>query len=90
MRLRHASARYWFLEENKFSWLVIHTANVINLFEVGRDGKVPYQRLRGRKLHPDLIEFGECIHYLPLNHLELGKTEARWRDGIFLGIRLES
>ena len=73
-----------------FSWLVIHAANVINLFEVGKDGKVPYQRLRGRKLHPDLIEFGECVHYLPLNHLELGKAEARWKDGIFLGLRLES
>ena len=56
----------------------------INLFEMGRDGKVPYQRLRGRKLHPDLIEFGECIHYLPLNHLELGKAEARWKDGTML------
>ena len=39
-----------------FSWLVIHAANVINLFEIGKDGKVPYQRLRGRKLHPDLID----------------------------------
>ena len=22
--------------------------------------------------------------------MELGKTEARWRDGVFLGLRLES
>ena len=51
---------------------------------------MPYQRLRGEKLHPDLIEFGECVHYLPLSHLELGKAEARWKDGVFLGIRLES
>ena len=60
-----------------FSWLVIHAANLINLYEGGKNGRVPYQRLRGRKLHPDLIEFGECVHYLPLNHLDLGKAEAR-------------
>ena len=73
-----------------FSWLVIHAANLINLYEVGKDGKTPYQRLRGRKLHPDLIEFGECVHYLPLNHLDLGKAEPRWKDGVFLGIRIDS
>ena len=38
--------------------LVIHAANSINLHEMGRDGNTPYQRLRGRKLHPDLIELG--------------------------------
>ena len=30
-----------------FSWLVIHAANLINLYEIGRDGKTPYQQLRG-------------------------------------------
>ena len=73
-----------------FSWLVMHAANLINLYEVGKDGRVPYQRFRGRKLHPEMIEFGECVHYLPLNHLEMGKAEPRWKDGIFLGVRLES
>ena len=58
--------------------------------EIGKDGRVPYQRLRGRKLHPELIEFGKCVYCLPLNHLEIGKAEARWKDGVFLGIRLES
>ena len=62
-----------------FSWLVMHAANLINLYEVGKDGRVPYQRLRGRKLHPEMIEFGECVHYLPLNKLEIGK--AKPRDG---------
>ena len=62
------------------------TSHVIDLFEIGKFGKVPYQMLRGRKLHPDLIEFGGYIHYMPLNHLDIGKAEARWKDGIFLGI----
>ena len=45
-----------------FAWLVIHAANVLNLCEIGRDCRMPYQRLRGRKLHPELVEFGESIH----------------------------
>ena len=42
-----------------FAWLVIHAGNIITLHEVGRDGRVPFQRLRGRKMHPELIEYGE-------------------------------
>ena len=44
-----------------FEWMVIHAANLMNLFEIGRNGRVPYQRLRGRKLHPELVEFGESV-----------------------------
>ena len=73
-----------------FAWLIIHAANMMNLFETGKDGRVPYQRLRGRKMHAELVEFGECILYQPLKHLELGKAEPRWMPGIFLGIKLNS
>ena len=73
-----------------FSWLITHAANLINLYEVGQDGRVPYQRLRGRKLQAELLEFGECVHFQPLDHSKLGKAELRWMDGVFLGIRLSS
>ena len=42
-----------------FAWMGTHAGNIINLCEVGKDGKVPFQRLRGRKMHPELVEFGE-------------------------------
>ena len=32
-----------------FAWLVVHAGSIITLFETGRDGRVPFQRLRGRK-----------------------------------------
>ena len=51
----------------KFAWLAIYAANLINLYEVGHDGKVSYQRLRGRKMHTELVEFGEHVHFMPLN-----------------------
>ena len=60
-----------------FAWLVVHAANVINIYEVGTDRKTPYQRVKGRKLTSNTIEFGERVHFLPLKHLDNGKAEIR-------------
>ena len=49
-----------------YAWMVIHAGNILNLCEVGRDGKVPFQRLRGRKMHSEMVEFGERVLYQPL------------------------
>ena len=73
-----------------FAWLVSHAANIITLCEVGKDGRVPYQRLRGRKMQPELVEYGECVMCLPLKHLEMGKAEARWIPGVFIGMKMNS
>ena len=32
-----------------YAWMVIHAGNILNLFDVGKDGKVPCQRLRGAR-----------------------------------------
>ena len=73
-----------------FAWMVIHAATIITLCEVGKDGRVPYQRLRGRKMQPELVEFGESIFCQPLKHLDLGKAEPRWMAGIFIGMKMNS
>ena len=71
-----------------FAWMTIHAANLIDMYEIGSGSRVPYQRLRGRKLQTDMLEFGECVHFQPLDHAKLGKAELRWMDGVYLGIRL--
>ena len=38
-----------------YAWMITHAANLINLYEIGQDGRVPYQRLRGRKLQNDML-----------------------------------
>ena len=58
-------------------WLVIHAGALRSLYETGKDGRVPFQRLRGRKLKMDALEFGESIHYLPLDRKEIGKLESK-------------
>ena len=54
-------------------WLIEHAGNILNIFEMHEDGKVPYQRLRGRKMHPPLIEFGEAIQFMLLDIAKQGK-----------------
>ena len=73
-----------------FAWMIIHAANILNLCEVGRDGKVPFQRLRGRRMHADLVEFGERVLYQPLDHKSLGSAQNRWADGVFIGIKMNT
>ena len=73
-----------------FAWLVSHAANIITLCEVGTDGRVPYQRLRGRKMQPEPVEYGESVMCLPLTNFDLGNAEARWIPGVFIGMKLNS
>ena len=71
-------------------WLVEHAGNILTRFEVGKEGKTPIQRLKGRKLRTQLVEFGECVSFLPADYAKQGKMEPRWKEGVYLGIRLES
>ena len=64
--------------------------NILSLFEVGSDGRNPYQRLRGKKTKQPLVEFGESMHFLTPDHGSLGQMESKWRNGIYLGICMES
>ena len=73
-----------------FPWLIIHAANILNLCEVGKDGKVPFQRLRGRRMHAELVEFGERVLYQPLNHKSLGSAQPRWAEGVYIGLKMNT
>ena len=33
-------------------WLIEHASTLLNLFELHTDGRTPYQRLRGKQMHP--------------------------------------
>ena len=46
--------------------------------------------MKGRKLTSNMIEFGECVHFLPPKHLDNGEAEIRWRDGACMGLKLTS
>ena len=45
------------------AWLVEFAAVLINRYEVGHDGKTPYERLRGKPSKLLGLEFGERLHF---------------------------
>ena len=70
------------------SWLVEFAAVLVNRYEVGHDGKTPYERLRGKQSRLLGLEFGELLHFR--RHRAAGKQaklDESWADGVFLGYR---
>ena len=51
--------------------------------EVGHDGKIPYEHLRGKQSRLLGLEFGKLLHFR--RHQAAGKLDVSWVDGSFLG-----
>ena len=45
------------------TWLAPHAAETLTKYEVGKDGKTSFGRLRGKRLRQHVAEFGEKIWY---------------------------
>ena len=71
------------------SWLVEHTAWVLNKFHLGSDGRTAYGRLHGREGRDRVCEFGETIMWFVPKKMR-SKLDQRWRYGVFLGRALGS
>ena len=73
------------------AWMVEYSSVLLNRYEVGRDGKTAYERLRGRKSKMLGVEFGELVHFrrTPLGDRK-DKLDSLWEDGIYLGHRTVS
>ena len=68
------------------SWLVEFVAVLVNRYEVGHDGKTPWERLRGKQSRLLGLEFGELLLFR--RHRAAGKQaklDVCWEDGVFLG-----
>eukprot|EP00974_Lingulodinium_polyedra_P037479 3594214-Lingulodinium_polyedra.AAC.1 len=68
------------------AWLADHAAEVISKHLVGKDGRTPYERLLGRKLREDAIEFGERVYYRKRS-TAYEELDTRWAEGIWVGKR---
>ena len=67
-------------------WLVRYAAVLINICRTGEDGKMAYERRRGRKWKKALPVFGECIWWMRPESAGEKKLETRWENGIYLGV----
>ena len=71
------------------SWLVEHTAWILNKYHYDTDGRTAYGKLHGREGHERVCEFGERVMWFVPKKLR-AKLDQRWRYGIFLGRSLSS
>ena len=46
-------------DANILTWLVEHCGQVYNKYKRGKDGKTPWERLRGKASNSFICEFGE-------------------------------
>ena len=75
-----------------YPWLIEWAADLITRYKVNTEGRTAVQEVRGSKSARAIAEFGEKIMYMPgqTTSGKLGKLDDRYRDGIFLGMRLRS
>ena len=67
-------------------WLIEEAGAILSRCTVGKDGRTPQERLKGKKSVRPLAEFGECIWYKPLGKDNKNKMDEQWRPGVWLGV----
>ena len=72
------------------AWLVKYSGFLLSCYEVGKDGRTAFERLKGKPMRKELVEFGEQVLYKKVMHKHLGKLTAKWGMGTFLGVREDS
>ena len=58
-----------------------YATDLLNIFSQGTDGKVAYERMKGKKPIVIGIEFGEKIFYKLKHTQKMQKINARWALG---------
>ena len=70
------------------AWLVEHISDVGCKYLVGADGRTPYERLFGKSVREEALEFGEVVHYRRRARQDANVLlEPRWCSAVWLGRR---
>ena len=68
------------------AWLVEHVADVITKYQVGSDGRTGYERLYGKKVREEGLQFGERVYWRHRKYTTMNADlEPRWSLGTWLG-----
>ena len=69
-------------------WIAEHAGFLLTRFEVGRDGKTAYERLKGKSAKVQGMAFAEGMWWKRKRAGgPLGKLTCMWKDGIYLGVK---
>ena len=96
MRLREdVDARWKILE-----WMVPHASDVLNRFNMGKDGKTPHYRVHHKFFKAPVFEFGEQVWAKPLRETNWTKMnndpkrklslKSNWIEGTWVGFSSKS
>ena len=78
------------VNSNALAWLVEHTADVLNKFQIGKDGKSRYERAKGKRYLGEVLRFGQPVMLRVTGKVQGGLMTERWVEGIWLGKRFHS
>ena len=68
------------------AWLVEHVADISTKYMRGIDGRTAYERLFGKQVHEECLEFGERVMWKHRPNKDMNVLlEARWTEGLWLG-----
>ena len=68
------------------TWLVEHVADIATKYLRGSDGRTAYERLFGKQIHEEGLEFGERVLWRTRQGQDMNVlAEARWQEGLWLG-----
>ena len=71
-----------------FPWMIEYAGVLHTLFsQEDSEGMTPFQKLKGRTWQIALPSFGEIVDY---RRRAKSKLDARWQEGVYLGLRLTS
>ena len=68
-----------------FAWLVEHAADILVKCAVGRDGRTPFERIKGKRYHGLMLEFGCSVRVKYQGKLQGGLLKERWGNGVWFG-----
>ena len=71
-------------------WLVEHAGCILSRCQKGRDGKMPFERLHGKKPTQEFVPFGEKVLARRVTTAPMNRMNPRYQYGIWLGMRNNS
>ena len=76
------------------AWMVQHVAWVLTTRNRNKEGRTPYEKLKGKAFHKRMVGIGEvCLAKLSKHAVakaEVPKLAPRWVKGVFLGYHRET
>ena len=72
------------------AWLVANATDSVNKLAVRQDGRTAYRRVKGRDFSGRFARFAEPVMYKISCKPSGGLMEAKWAEGIWLGLRFAS